>query len=332
MSIVHSGRRETMVAIFLFLLVILGNAIIFTIVPYVTMADVSALFNGRPLALRLFGFAEGELPMVHGFHAFQIMLCYCAIATLCMIPWVLKQGVQGLKTRQWKLYGARAVLEYGGFTLSFLSLGYLGDIFTLPMHTALNFITPLIATVAAILILKEKSYPHTWLALAIGFAGVLVITRPGILPASPGVLYVLGAATAFSLCGIVIKMLTRTESSGHIAFYMLSLTALLALPAGVLYWKAPSLQGWMWLGIIGVIAYAQQVLVAKAIAKVPYMLLIPLNFSQLIFVTIFNYLVFGKLIDQWVVVGSAVIFTATVLNAYRSRAVAAKEAIAAGVV
>ncbi|MBA4274531.1 MAG: hypothetical protein C0436_02635 [Alphaproteobacteria bacterium] len=325
-------RREGLMAIFLFTLVIFGNAVIFTIVPYIATSDMQGLFNGQTLALMVAGYEAGELPAVHGFHSFQIMLCYCAIATVFMIPWALKQGVSGLKVKQWKLYGARAVLEYAGFTLSFFSLGYIGEVFTTPMHTALNFISPLIATVAAIFILRERSYLHTWVALIIGCIGVLAITRPGVLPLSPGVLYVLGAATMFSLCGVVIKLLTRTESANHVAFYMLTLTAILALPAGIMHWTAPSAEGWMWLTVIGVIAYAQQVLVAKAIAKVPYMLLIPLNFTQLIFVTILNYLAFGKLIDSWTLAGSMIIFAGTLYNAHRSRAVAAREAIEAGIV
>lgn len=318
-------KRETLVAIFLFILVILGNAVVFTIVPYLAAGDMSQLFNGHTATLKLAGYEEGELPAVHGIHAFQIMLFLVGVALVCMLPWAAKQGAAGLKTAQWKLYGTRALLEYGGFVLTFFSLGYIGEVFTLPMHTALNFASPLIATVAAIFILREKSYPHTWVALVIGFVGLLLITRPGVLPASPGVLYVLAAATAFSMCGIVIKLLTRTESAPKIAFYMLFLTTLLALPLGISHWKTPSAEGWVWLIIIGLIAYAQQILVGKAIAKVPYILLIPLNFTQLIFVTLLNFAVFGKLIDTYTLMGALVVFMGTFYNAQKSKSVAEKE-------
>jgi drug/metabolite transporter (DMT)-like permease len=287
--------RDVRVSIALMMVVILANAILFSIIPYLTQPEYG-----------------------HGLHAFQIMLCYCGIAAIMMLPWALRQGRSGMKTRQWKLYGTRALLEYGAFTLSFYSLGYLGDNFTLPMHTALNFITPLIATIGAILILKEKSHMHTWIALLLGFIGVLVVTRPGMMPASPGVLYVLGAALGFSLTGIVIKLLTRTESPLHVAFYMLSLTAVLALPAGITHWKAPTAEGWMWLIIIGCIGYLQQTLVAKSIAKVPYTLLIPLNFSQLIFATMLGFFVYHKLIDGYTMAGSLIIIAATIYNQRKS--------------
>lgn len=308
------SKHETTTAILLFLAVLLGNAVIFAIVPYLAKPD--------------YGF---------GYHPFQIMLCMCGIATIGMLPWAKRQGIKGLKTTRMRGYLLRGVLEYGSFTLSFFSLGYLGEHFTLPMHTALNYISPLIATIIGIFVLKEKSYTHTWIALGIGMVGLLIITRPGLIPASPGVLFVLGAALGFSSCGIVIKLLTSTESAQHIAFYMLSLTTLFALPMGITHWVMPNAEGWFWLITIGVIAYLQQIYVAKAISKVPYTLLIPLNFVQLIFVTVISYAVYNAGIDEWTLVGTLIILAGTIYNAKRSRALASQavaeaEAVEAGIV
>jgi drug/metabolite transporter (DMT)-like permease len=285
--------NQTIVACILFTLMLLSNSIIFTIVPYISIPS--------------YGF---------GYHAFQIVFIYSVVATLCMLPWALKQGISGLKTTRMKHYTLRALLEYGAYMLSIFSLSYLSDNFTLPMHTALNFISPIIAVVLTILVLNEKSYPHTWIALLIGVVGVLIITRPGMLPASPGVLYVLGAAFGFSFCGIVIKLLSSTESPQHIAFYMLAMTTVLSIPAGVSHWQTPSSEGWMWLVIIGVLSYASQILVSKAIAKVPYMVVIPLNFAALIFSTILSYAVYDKLVDSWTLAGALLILAGTLYNTW----------------
>lgn len=323
-------RRETTIAILMFTGVLLGNVIIFSIVPFLSAPDLMEL---RILAGAKLGLFAEEIPFAPApIHAFQIMLCYSAVATACMLPWAFKQGISGLKTTRIKLYGLRGILEYGAFTLSFFSLGFLGEYFTLPMHTALNFITPIFATIATILILKERSGAHTWIALIAGIIGVLIITRPGMIPLSPGVLYVLGAALGFSLCGVVIKLLCSTESSKHIAFYMLAMTTIFALPLGVSHWVNPGLDGWFWLSIIGIIAYLQQVYVAKAIAKVPFMVLIPINFVSLVFSTILSYLVYEKLIDSWTLVGAVLILASTIYNAARNRALAARESIQASTV
>lgn len=318
----HSQARETTIAILLFVAVLLGNVVIFTIVPFLSAPDLAELrFNAGSALGLLSDPAEVGAPI----HAFQIMMCYSLIATACMLPWAFKQGTKGLRTTRMKAYTARGVLEYGAFTLSFFSLGFLGEHFTLPMHTALNFITPIFATIAAIFILKERGHAHTWIALLAGIVGVLIVTRPGMIPLSPGVLYVLGAALGFSLCGIVIKLLCSTESAQHIAFYMLAITSVLALPLGISHWVDPGIDGWFWLALIGVIAYLQQVYVAKAIAKVPYMVLIPLNFTSLLFSTVLGYAVYHQIIDSYTFGGAMIILLSTVYNANRNRAIAAKE-------
>ncbi len=311
-------KKQTTLAIFLFTLVLLGNSIIFSIVPVLTVPDLLGVRASFTQAL-------GLVPSEQTLNPFQILMCYSAIATLLMTPWAVKQGRAGLAHKRWKHYSLRAFLEYFAYTMTLISLGYLGSNFTLPMHTALNFITPLLATVIAILVLKEKSGAHTWIALVFGFIGVLIITRPGMIPASPGVLWVLGAALAFSSCGVVIKLLCSSETPQKIAFYMLVMTTALSIPMGVLNWQTPTAEVWFWLAVLGALTYAVQILVGKAISKVPYMVIIPLNFVQLIFSTILSYLVFSKATDAWTYAGAVLILASTIYNSYRNRVRTARE-------
>ena len=298
-------KQQTTLAIFMFILVLLGNSVIFSIVPYVT----------KPVT-------AGGL----GYHAFQVLFLYSAIALACMLPWAVKQGRKGLATRRVKHYALRAAIEYTAYSLTLTSLGYLGTDFTLAMHTALNFITPLLATVVTILILKERSHIHTWIALLVGFVGVLIITRPGVIPLSPGVLYVLGAAFMFSTCGVVIKLLCATESPTHIAFYFLLSTTILSIPMGVLHWQNPTPEAWLWIGVIGVLSWAVQILIGKAISKVPYMVIIPLNFVQLVFSTILGFVVYHQSLDSGTLGGALIILGGCVYNTWRTRLHAEREA------
>jgi len=314
-----TSKTQTSLAIFMFILVLLGNTVIFSIVPALSVPD---LLEVRGAFSAFFGFT----PTGQTLHAFQILFCYSAIATLCMLPWAIRQGRKGLTTHRWKHYSMRAGLEYVAYMLTLTSLGYLGGEFTLPMHTALNFITPLLATVVTIFVLREKSYTHTWISLAVGFLGVLLITRPGFIPASPGVLYVLGAALCFSFCGVVIKLLCSTESPMKIAFFMLVMTTILAAPLGLAKWQAPTPENWFWLALIGLLTYAVQVLVGKAISKVPYMVIIPLNFVQLVFSTILGYFIFTQVVDRWTMIGAVVILGGTIYNSQRTRVHAEREA------
>ncbi len=299
-------KKETTLAIIMFIGVLLGNTIIFSIVPRLQNVELG-----------------------YGYNPFQILMCYSAIATLCMLPWALRQGKAGLRTTRWKHYFLRAVLEYGAYALTLISLGYVfspDSTFTLPMHTALNFVTPILATIATIFILKERGGIHIWIALLAGIIGVLVITRPGMVPLNPGVLYALGAAVGFSLCGVVIKLLCSSESPMHIAFYMLVMTTVFSIPLGVMHWTPLSNDGWAWLALVGVLTYSVQWLVGKAISKVPYMVIIPLNFVQLIFSAIASKLVYHKDIDQWTLLGAVIILVGAIYNTYRSRVHAVREA------
>jgi drug/metabolite transporter (DMT)-like permease len=94
----------------------------------------------------------------------------------------------------------------------------------------------------------------------------------------------------------------------------------------------PGTDGWFWLSLIGFIAYLQQVYVAKAISKVPLMVLIPINFVSLIFATLMSYVVYDKLIDQWTFAGALLILAGTLYNANRNRSIAARETQTAQVV
>lgn len=319
--------QQTSLAIFLFILVLLGNSVVFSIVPALS---VPALLPVRAQFTQVLGMAPTEQVL----DPYQILLCYSFMATLCMLPWAWRQGRAGLATTRWKHYGLRALLEYGAYTLTLVSLTYVGpeSNFTLPMHTALNFITPLLATVATILVLKERSSAHTWMALAVGFIGVLVITRPGMIPANPGVLYVLGAALGFSFCGVVIKLLCSTESPKKIAFYLLVSTTILSFPLGLRHWQNPTPEAWFWLAVIGIISWAVQILVGKAISKVPYMVIIPLNFVQLIFSTLLSYFVYDRPAGFYTYLGALIILAGTIYGAYRNRVHAEREAVIASAV
>jgi drug/metabolite transporter (DMT)-like permease len=94
---------------------------------------------------------------------------------------------------------------------------------------------------------------------------------------------------------------------------------------GIAHWQEPTPEVWFWLAVIGGLTYAVQVLVGKAISKVPYMVIIPLNFVQLVFSTILGYLVYNQLIDTWTLAGAVIILGGTIYNTYRTRVHAVRE-------
>lgn len=304
MAIFNQSAR----AILLFLYVLLGNAVTIGIVRHITDP------------------ARGS-----EFHVFQLVFMTSLVASLCFIPWLMKDTKAKLKTDKFKGFTLRAVLEFVAFSASFYAI----TLIPMPMHTSILFMTPIFATVIALTVLREHGTWVTYACVAVGFAGMLVITQPAFAAENMGVgvLFALAAAMGFAVCGNVIKILTRTEPSDRVAFYMLSMTTVIAAPFALSFWQMPAGEDWGWLIAMGLIAFTIQKAVAAAISKVPFITLIPLNFAQLVFVSIIAYLFFAETVDEYTVIGSIVILAATLFNAWYSskhaREMAAKEDLAA---
>jgi drug/metabolite transporter (DMT)-like permease len=97
---------------------------------------------------------------------------------------------------------------------------------------------------------------------------------------------------------------------------MLLITSVLGIPAAIIHWQNLQLDGYFWLIIIGLLSYSIQLMVGKAISRVPFMVLIPLNFTLLLFSTFFSYVVYAKLVDSWTVLGAAIILAGVLYNGW----------------
>lgn len=247
-------------------------------------------------------------------HTFQIVLCYNVFGLIFFLPKILRVPLKEQKPKKFRLLATRAVLEFLAFSLSFYSL----TLIPLPMHTALQFVTPIFATIIAISLLGERPSVTNLISIALGFVGVLIITRPGFMELDFGILVALLAALGFAMCGNTVKMLTRTESTYHIALYMLVMTSIIALPFALLNWATPTGEEWLWLALIGLLGLSQQIAIAVALMKVPYTTVLPMNFAQLVFVSIIAYVFFNELVDIWTLSGAAIIIGGALYNAYHT--------------
>ncbi len=251
----------------------------------------------------------------HAFHPFQIVFFYNACAVVFFLPLWLRNGIT-LKTSQRKLYTLRAMLEFISFSLTFYGVAHLA----LAVHTSISFIAPLIGSVFAIALLKEHNYFYRWLALSVGFCGVLIASQPWGAAFEPlPVLAMLGAAIGFGLCDICIKQLTKTEPSPRIAFYMVVLTAIIALPFAVWKWKQPTLEQLPWLILLGFMVAAVQLAVSKAFGKGDVTLVTPFFFFNIVWSSLYAYFLFGEYIDQDTLIGASIIITASLYAAHQAR-------------
>ncbi len=263
------------------------------------------------------------------YHAFQLVFFYNFLALIFFVPGMMR-GRFSIGTTRMKMYTARAILEFSAFSLTFYGL----TLMPLPVHTTISFIAPLLGSITAVIFLKEKNHIHRWLALAIGFAGVVIVAQPGARDFELPALVMVGAAMCFAMCDVCIKKLTYTEPPPRIAFYMVSLTSMIALgviliisvidasmPGVVPFtvWTTPDLGQIPYLALLGLMVAAVQYAVSKAFSKGDVTLILPFFFVNIIWSSLYAYFLFDELIERETIIGGAVIIGATLYVAHHAR-------------
>ncbi len=245
-------------------------------------------------------------------HPFQIVFLRNLFGFLTLSPLVLRAGIQSLHTAKMGLYLSRGVISTVGMLLSF----WAASLLPLAEATALSFIQLLFASLIAVLVLHERMRPYRWLALGLGFAGALVMLRPGFQEGSLGIWLTLIASALFAWVTIVIKMLSRTESSITITAYMGLLQTPLSFLAAVWVWTWPSPEQWLWMLAMGFLGTIGQVALTQAYKLADVTTVMPLDFSRLIWASLIGFWIFAEIPDLWTCVGGALIFAGATSGVY----------------
>jgi drug/metabolite transporter (DMT)-like permease len=189
--------------------------------------------------------------------------------------------------------------------------------------TALIFLSPLFVALLAGPLLGEKVGLASWLATLAGFAGVLLIARPGGAMAGIGVVYALSGALCYALYQILTRKLAASEPTMRQLFYTAvvgTLATSLVLP---LYWTGvPPTPGQALLIVsLGVYGGLGHFLLIRALRETPASTLSPLLYVQLIWAVLFGWTLFGHLPDLPAILGMLIIGAASLsLALRRSRA------------
>lgn len=251
-------------------------------------------------------------------HPFEVAFFRLLFGLLAVAPFFVRSGWAPLRTRRIGMLTLRGVLNVGAMLSFFtaLSLTPLAEV------TALSFAAPIFATLLAVLVFRERLGARRAAAIAFGFLGTLVVLRPGFSDIGLGGLLALSSAFIWGVCMIIIKALSKTESSATITAYMSLVMAPLALIPASFFWTWPSLEQFFWLGLIGLLGGCGQLAMAEALRLADTHVVVPCDYTKLIWVSILGYMVFGEVPDEFVWVGGTMIFVATAYIAWRERALA----------
>ncbi len=247
-----------------------------------------------------------ELPV------FVVAIGRTAFALVLMVPWMMRVGLDGVKTQRPIGHAMRSFLGVAAFVCVVYALSKL----LLADAMVLAFTSPLWSIVVSAVILGEIAGLRRIAATVAGFAGVLLIVKPhgGFEPAS---LIALGSALLTALAMITLKRLSATEPPTRIVFYFFLFGTLMLLVPAIATWQTPTLVQWGWLFAAGLFGAAGQDWLARAYDAAEVTIVAPFDFLRLPIAAVLGFALFDEIPDRWSVLGMGIIVAASLYIARR---------------
>ena len=239
-------------------------------------------------------------------------LVFALIMSPAMLPGSPLYGMQSNRPGLQLLRGAALL----GSSLFFISgLRFL----PIAEASATGFVAPLFVTALSIIFLGEKVGMRRWIATAVGLVGVLIILRPGTGAFHPAAFFPLVSALAWACTLIMTRMMSGSDRAITTMTYS-SIAGLCILSAMVPFvWVAPTWHDILFGILIGVASTAGQWIVVLAFRYADASVLAPFSYTQLLWVSILGFLVFGEVPGIWTVTGAAFIVASGLYTAHRER-------------
>ena len=257
----------------------------------------------------------GRYVALEGVPTFQIVFLRLLFAVVAFLPLILWRGTEVFRTAHLRLYAARVIVGLVGMTMWFGALGWIavGEV------TAIGFLAPIIGTIGAALFLGEVVGWRRWSATLVGFAGALIILRPGAQSLEIGTILALGAAVGMSAAGLMVKTLTGRDDPDKVVLIALIMQTPISLVPALFVWRAfdPALW-WVFAGM-GLIGMLGHICLTRAFRAADASLIMSLEFARLPFAVVLGFILLGELIDFWTWIGAGVIFAAALYTARRER-------------
>ena len=247
--------------------------------------------------------------------------------TMFLVPIVLRLGVhRTMRTHRLPLHLFRGCIHAGGMFLWFIGL----PLTTLASMTALGFTGPIFVTIGAALFLGEDVRLRRWIAVAVGFAGAMIIIRPGVGILSYGAIVILISTPIFSASNLISKLLARTESAPTIVVWQNLTISLAAFPVALWFWQTPNPTDLLWFVAAGLCGTLGHMCQQNGYQLADITLLQPIGFLSLLWNTLLGYFLFFQQPDVWTFVGAAVIFASAMYISHREAVRRAKVKSAVG--
>ena len=232
---------------------------------------------------------------------------------LIILPFIIKSNFNIYKTNNFKFHLARSLINVPMMILGFAALMYI----PLEQIKAIGFLSPILVVILSVLILKERIYIIRILALIIGFFGVMIISRPGIIEINVGAYMVLLSGLLWSTVIIITKFMSKEDSPMTILTYQYTFVSIFILPLALIYWTNPTLNSLYYALLAAIVGTVLHLCINHSYRLADLSVIQPVWFTQLIFASIFGFSIFGEIPDGWTWAGGILVFTSVLIITYR---------------
>ncbi|MFN7662194.1 MAG: DMT family transporter [Alphaproteobacteria bacterium] len=229
-----------------------------------------------------------------------------------VLPFMVPKGLSAFKTDRADLHIWRAVIGVAAIALYVFSLIFL----PLAEVTVFSFTQPLFFMPVAMIFLKERVSLNRWMACLFGFIGIIIVLQPGTLSFKMVSLLPMGAAFLFAMLDMLAKKMVSKESTTTLLFYFALGTTLAALGPALYVWQTPTFEELAWLFCLGAGANLIQVCLFRAFSATEASSLVPFRYTELIFASLFGYVLFNEVPSMIVYLGASIIIGSTLYLSY----------------
>ena len=264
-----------------------------------------AWMGGALLSFTLMAVSVRELSS--DMHAFQMLFIRSAIGVAILAVILAATGWEPLRTRRIGGHVLRNVVHFAG------QVFWIFGIALLPLATvsAIEFTTPVWGALLAVLFLGERMNRGRWVALALGFLGILVVLRPGLAAVSGGALIMLACAFCFGATNVITKWLTRSDRPLGILFYMVLMQTVLGGATSIFVWTPIAASDWPWLVLLAITGLTAHYSLTRALAAADASFVMPLEFLRLPLIAGIGFLFYAEAIEAATLLGALLIFSGT---------------------
>lgn len=246
-------------------------------------------------------------------NSFEIMLWRSLAGILIVLAFAWQfNTLDQIKFTHLKLHALRNISHFFGQTLWYFAVTQI----TLAQLFAFEFTAPLWVAIMAPLFLKETFTKRKFLAICVGFSGILIIARPEAGSLSIGMLAAIFCAVGFAGSVLTTKLLTRKYSVTCILFWLTVMQFLLSLFFAGIYGNItiPKITSLHWITIISIGGLTAHFCITSALTLAPASVVAPLEFLRLPLIAVVGYFAYNEALSIFVLIGAILIVVANIAN------------------